>query len=310
VLLKQPCGQLDVDEMDSETPDIEVEKEKESNSLMALLWPFDELRKLSEMDNRNLLAITAIGVVPMAILTLFSGLIREQFAFVLTGLYFSVLWSILFYNLFPAPAIRIGTSVFCFLGTALVSVSFLALIFKLPFVQLDFEMLRSPNHLERFAGFWLWVGFPEELVKVFMLYVLSKRKDILFPSTYAYYGMMCGLGFGIYEGMDYQMGANHQLAESPGEYLFLNLLRLTTLPVLHAVWTGIAGFFLGFLFLYRQKRVLLFVVALGLPSVLHALFNAFNHTVASLGLAIMSVLVFSLYFAKHETLNYFLGRQQ
>ncbi|XOV73414.1 MAG: PrsW family glutamic-type intramembrane protease [Verrucomicrobiota bacterium] len=296
--------------MDRGIPIIDPEKEKESNSLIALLWPFDELRKLSEMDNRNLLAITAIGVVPMVILTLFSGLIREQFAFVLTGLYFSVLWSILFYNLFPAPSIRIGTSVFCFLGTALVSVSFLALIFKLPFVRLDFDMLRSPNHLERFVGFWLWVGFPEELVKVFMLYVLSRRKDILFPSTYAYYGMVCGLGFGIYEGMDYQMGANHQLAESPGEYLFLNLLRLTTLPVLHAVWTGIAGFFLGFLFLYRQKMILLLLVGLGVPSVLHALFNAFNHTVASLGLAIMSVLVFSLYFAKHETLNYFLGRQQ
>lgn len=302
--------------MEKETQHSLQKKEKEPNSLVALLWPFDELRKLSEMDNRNLLAITAIGIVPMVILTLFSGLIKEQFAFVLTGLYFSVLWSILFYNLFPAPSIRIGTSVFCFIGTALVSVSFLALLFKLPlilnlpFLQLDFSVLRSPNHLERFLGFWVWVGFPEELMKVFMLYVLSRRKDILFPSTYAYYGMVCGLGFGIYEGMDYQMGANRTLAETSGEYLFLNLLRLTTLPVLHAVWTGIAGFFLGFLFLYRQKKVLLFVIGLGIPSVLHALFNAFNHTVASLGLAIMSVLVFSLYFAKHESLNYFLGRQQ
>jgi len=284
-------------------------KEERSKSLMTLLWPFDELRKLSESENRNLLAITTIGVVPMAILTVFSGLIKVEVAFLLTGLYFSVLWSILFYNLFPAPSIRVSTSIFCFVGTALVSVSLLALFFKLPFIRLDFGLLRSPNPLERFLGFWGWVGFPEELVKVFMLYVISKRHDIQFPSTFAYYGMICGLGFGIYEGMDYQMGLNRQLAEEAGEYLFLNLLRLTTLPVLHAVWSGLAGYFLGFVFLYPQKRFLFAAAGLGIPSVLHALFNTFNDNVASLGLAIMSVLVFSLYFAKHESLNLYFGRQ-
>jgi RsiW-degrading membrane proteinase PrsW (M82 family) len=278
-------------------------------SLISLLWPFDELRKLSESDNRNLLVITTIGVVPMVILTLFSMLIQAQIAYLLTGLYFSVLWSILFYNLFPAPAIRVSTSLFCFVGTALVSVSLLSLFFKLPFINLPLDFIKSPSHLERFLGFWFWVGLPEELVKVFMLYVLSKRHDIQFPSTFAYYGMICGLGFGIYEGMDYQMTVNIELAEGVEEYLFLNLLRLTTLPVLHAVWSGIAGFFLGFVFLYGQKKFYFVAVGLGIPSVLHALFNTFNHTVASLGLAIMSVLVFSLYFAKHDSLNFYFGQQ-
>ena len=191
-----------------------VEKgELRPRSLISLLWPFDELRKLSETDNRNLLVITTIGVVPMVILTLFSVLIQAQIAYLLTGLYFSVLWSILFYNLFPAPSIRVSTSLFCFVGTALVSVSLLSLFFKLPFVHFPMDLLKSSNHLERFFGFFFWVGFPEELVKVFILYVLSKRHDIQFPSTFAYYGMICGLGFGIYEGMDYQMTVNFELAE-------------------------------------------------------------------------------------------------
>lgn len=86
--------------------------DRKPRSLISLLWPFDELRKLSESDNRNLLVITTIGVVPMVILTLFSMLIQAQVAYLLTGLYFSVLWSILFYNLFPAPAIRVRTSLF------------------------------------------------------------------------------------------------------------------------------------------------------------------------------------------------------
>ncbi len=148
----------------------ETEKVK-PRSLISLLWPFDELRKLSESDNRNLLVITTIGVVPMVILTLFSMLIQAQIAYLLTGLYFSVLWSILFYNLFPAPAIRVSTSLFCFVGTALVSVSILSLFFKLPFVNLPLDFIQSPSHLGRFMGFWLWVALPEELVKVLMLYV-------------------------------------------------------------------------------------------------------------------------------------------
>ena len=52
----------------------ETEKVK-PRSLISLLWPCDELRKLSESDNRNILVITTIGVVPMVILTLFSMLI-------------------------------------------------------------------------------------------------------------------------------------------------------------------------------------------------------------------------------------------
>ena len=158
-------------------------------------------------------------------------------------------------------------------------------------------------------GFWLWSALPEELLKVFMLYVISRRHDIKFPSTFAYYGMICGLGFGIYEGMNYQMTVNFDLADGMEEYLFLNLLRLTTLPVLHAVWTGIAGFFLGFVFLHGQKKYYFVLVEVSIPSVLHALFNTFNHTVASLGLAIMSVLAFSLYFAKNDSLNFYFRQQ-
>ncbi|MDG1893037.1 MAG: PrsW family glutamic-type intramembrane protease [Verrucomicrobiota bacterium] len=270
---------------------------------VSVLWPFDALRGLSGTENRNLLVITAIGLVPMVILMLFSELIQVKVAYILTSLYFSVLWAILFYKIFPAPDIRVGTSVFCFIGTALVSVSLLTLLFRLPFVKFYPEPLTSPDVLERFLAFLFYVGFPEETVKVFMLYVLSKRHDIHLPRTFAYYGMICGLGFGIYEGLDYQMGLNRQLATGMDDYLFLNLIRLTTLPVLHAVWTGMAGFFLGFAFLYHRSRIFFYGAALVIPSTLHALFNTFNHSITSLGLAIMSVLLFSLYFTKHDALG-------
>jgi hypothetical protein len=33
---------------------------------------------------------------------------------------------------------------------------------------------------------------------------------------------------------------------TPSPILPLNLIRLTTLPFLHAIWTGITGYFIGF----------------------------------------------------------------
>jgi RsiW-degrading membrane proteinase PrsW (M82 family) len=80
-----------------------------------------------------------------------------------------------------------------------------------------------------------------------------------------FYGLMAGLGFGIYEGINYQTSYNFRFAiDAAGyrdratyaaEYYLLNLIRLTTLPFLHAIWTGMAGYFIGFAAQFpRRKR--------------------------------------------------------
>jgi RsiW-degrading membrane proteinase PrsW (M82 family) len=241
--------------------------------------------------------------------TLFIGMVGRTFVFSLTALYFSVLWAILFYHVFPAPNIRIGTSIYCFLGTGLVSISLLVGFFNLPYVSLPIEWLNSELPALRAVAFFIWVAIPEELCKILMIYVLSKRSEVYLPRTFAYYGMICGLGFGIYEGLDYQLGRNVAFAESEVEYLSLNLLRLTSIPVLHAVWTGIASYLLGFAYLYPRRKWVLTVAALSVPSVLHALFNTFNGTITCLGISLMSVLMLILYLSKHDAFDIFLGRE-
>ena len=273
------------------------------------LWPFSELHRLGDIDNRSLLALTGIGLIPLLLFTLSIGLANQTFVFFLTALYFSVLWAILFYHVFPAPNIRIGTSIYCFLGSGLVSISLLVGFFRLPFIALPVDWLNSALTATRASAFLFWVAIPEELCKLLMIYVLSKRPEIYLPRTLAYYGMICGLGFGIYEGLDYQLDRNLKFAESQAEYLFLNLLRLTSIPVLHAVWTGIASYFLGFAFLYPHRKGILAVVALAVPAVLHALFNTFNGTLTSLGISLLSVLILILYLSKHDAFDIFLGRE-
>ena len=281
-------------------------------ALGRFFWPFNSVGGLTEADNRNLLVITSIGLVPMILLALFFGNISIKLVFTMTALYFSILWAIIFYHMFPAPKIQISTSIFCFLGTGLVSISILSLVFRSPFLHVPFHWIGPERDLlVRAAGFFLWVSVPEELCKALMLYVLSKRAETFIPRTMVYYGMICGLGFGIYEGLDYQLNHNLEFAEGvPGDFLYLNLLRLTSLPVLHSIWTGIAGFFLGFGYVYPKRRAILFVMGITIPAILHGLFNTFNGSLVSLGIAIFSVLMLSLYMAKHDSFDLFLGRDQ
>lgn len=274
--------------------------------LTTFLWPFNALDRLTGMDERRILAVTVVGLFPLIIYTFFNQELEIGWSFWLTAFYFSVLWGVFFYNTFPAPKIKLSTSVFCFMGTGLVSLSILLLMYRLPLLDRLLQLARSDDLLLRWIGFVLAVGFPEELCKVLMLYVLSKRNVYYPPKTMAYYGMISGLGFGIYEGLDYQMGRNRLMAESPAEYLILNLVRLTTTPLLHAVWTGIAGFFLGFAYAYRQWRKRLVLAAISIPALLHGFYNAYGGTLASLGFALLSVLILSLYLAKNQSLETFL----
>lgn len=97
-----------------------------------------------------------------------------------------------------------------------------------------------------------------------------------------FYGLMAGISFGVFEGVQYQMTVN---AEQTYDVLFfLNIARLTSLPFLHACWCGIAGYFLSFAPKYRRG---LYVLAISIPAIVHGLYDSF----ADLG-AISLVMVF------------------
>lgn len=83
------------------------------------------------------------------------------------------------------------------------------------------------------------------LCKAAILFWLVKRpSQLLIPQTVVFYGMMSGLGFGIYEGVNYQMNLNR--TQGIDQAYFLNIARLTSLPFLHAVWSGLVGYFISF----------------------------------------------------------------
>lgn len=100
-----------------------------------------------------------------------------------------------------------------------------------------------------------------------------------------FYGLMAGISFGVFEGVQYQMTVNAE--QTYDVSFFLNIARLTSLPFLHACWCGIAGYFLSFAHLYPKYRRGLYVLAISIPAIVHGLYDSF----ADLG-AISLVMVF------------------
>jgi RsiW-degrading membrane proteinase PrsW (M82 family) len=124
-----------------------------------------------------------------------------------------------------------------------------------------------------------------------------------------FYGLMSGLGFGIYEGMNYQMNQNFSVMNNApnlelgmAAYYFDNMLRLTTLPFLHAMWTAIGAYFWSLSMLYRSRRRGLWAAALGIPSILHGFYDTFTDSSpwVSLGVAFISVFALMIYLSRSQ----------
>lgn len=260
-----------------------------------LLLPFKEIQSFNWLKNRKLIAIAVVGLVPLFIYATTPDL---RVALWGMAFYFSALWALFFYHVFPTPEARVSTCALCFFATGVLSISVLLLAYHIPPLSWLVQGFKSPSQFNHMVTYIFAIGLPEELCKALPLFVLLRKADPLPPQVMLFYGLMSGLGFGIYEGVDYQMGRNFRYASSGGEYYLLNLVRLTTLPFLHAMWTGIAGYFIGFAGLYPRRRRGLILIGVGVPALLHGLYNTFNQSIIGLGFALLTVLALNLYLAR------------
>ena len=261
-----------------------------------LLVPLQEIKTLRWIENRKLLAIAAIGLLPLFLRIAFAGEMRA--AYWGLALYVSVLWAVFFYYVFPAPQVTFANSLVCFFATGLISIAILLMAYEIPPLSWIVRGTGSPNFLFRTLSYVFGVGVPEELCKALVLLFLARRARGLTPQTMLFYGLISGLGFGIYEGIDYQWRRNIRYSATVGDYYLLNMLRLTSLPFLHAIWSGIAGYFIAFAAQYPRRKAGLLVVAIGVPAVLHGLYDVFSSGLLGFGIALLSVLALYMYLAK------------
>lgn len=271
-----------------------------------LAVPLEELRGFAWRENRRTLFLAAVGLMPLLIFAVFREPDQLVNAYWAMALYFSTIWALFFYYVFPTPDVSVRAAAAAFFITSLASVIALLALYNFWPLNRVTGWIHSENWLVAWIGYVLGVGVPEELCKAFVLFVLLRRLGPIRPQTLLFYGLMSGLGFGIYEGLKYQTRENFEFAIRragqpdayfAAEYYLLNLIRLTTLPFLHAIWTGMAGYFIGFAAQFPERRRGLLVVAIGLPAALHGTYNTFGGAFG-LAIALISVLALHLYRAK------------
>lgn len=269
-----------------------------------LMMPLEDLVRLRWLDNRRILAMAFVGLLPLFLLVYLQSSGDLGGAIWGVALYSSLLWAAFFYVAFSQPEVTLLRCATTFAGSALFSISLVALArYVVPF-EWVMVWINAPSVLTRWSGHLVGVAFIEEIAKLFMLYFLWPTRQR--PQVMMFYGLMAGLGFGIYEGVAYQSSQNLKVSFAGGRptvegaavYYMLNILRLTSLPFLHAMWTGIAGYFVGFAARFPTRRGGLLLAAFTVPSLLHATYNTFSSSLVGLAVAMVTVLALNLYLVK------------
>jgi RsiW-degrading membrane proteinase PrsW (M82 family) len=210
-----------------------------------------------------------------------SGSIDLTWASAIFSLYFSLLWTAFFHwSISPdkiSPWRIFG--VWLFTGTLGLVIVLIASILVLPLFSEGMEASTQASFLRRVVSWTFGVGVVEEAGKLIALLVVASRMSVKhFARSYCFLGAVSGLAFGTIEAVAYTHSyvAMHEGSSDPDAYgtLFFSLiLRWLSLPLLHAVWAGISGYFLGLSYCAPQNSWRWIFFGLGIAALLHGLYD-------------------------------------
>lgn len=261
------------------------------------LFPKDDMRMHNLFEDKRLLILAIVGLSLSFIMMLPIG---GYLVFYVVSLYFATIWGMFFYYMFKTRQVNLKTTISTFfltqLGVFVIFSGLNQLNFFYVFTHAPFPM--------SIVGYILGVGLTEEFAKMIPLIILEKRsREPMLPQTMVYYGLMAGIAFGVFEGVQYQTTINIQADYTTA--FVLNIARLTSLPFLHAIWCGIAGYFVGMACLYPRYRKSLYTLALLIPATLHGLYDSFAGFmyIVSLVIAVFSVLLLMGYLKRSGSIR-------
>ncbi len=202
-----------------------------------------------------------------------------------------------FYSVFKTFQVSIKKTVPIFL-TVQILIFFSVFVLDINQFNPFYKLIDDDNSfINRAIGFIFGVGIFEELIKLIPVYFYIKySREPLLPQTVVFYGLISEIGFGVFEGVVYQISVNSKLDYNTS--FFMNIARLTSLPFLHAVWSGISSYFIAFYFLYPTKRYAKFLLAIFIPAILHGLYDVFTWSLIGLFIAYFSVALLIIYLKK------------
>ncbi|BAY10980.1 PrsW family intramembrane metalloprotease [Calothrix sp. NIES-2098] len=263
--------------------------------------PYREALSPALYGHNSVKLLLFFGLFPLAVSFIFSqigftvGL--EQTAWVL-GVYYASIWGVVLQNLIRPKHFSWREILKCVLFTVFVGIPLLLFIQKVPVFSFLYAAT-DWGFIPRLIGFVLGVGVLEEVCKALPIYLFFVRVGKLSdPLTLAFYGTMSGLGFAISEGVVYSVVYAFGLVKGDidfGAYVLTNTIRFVCLPLFHAIWAGIVGYFLGLASINPSRQVAIIVIGIAIAAILHGLYDTFSG--GFLGLAVMafSILLFVAY---------------
>ncbi len=219
------------------------------------------------------LLVIAYGLLPSLFVVLFSAthdLSAPGWAY---SLAIAPLWAVTFWVLIrPGPI----TKLVAWLAVAIVA----GVMVLLPTVTLPWEDALDKTATVHNLLPWIYgVGFAEEVTKALPILVAALLlrwvwKITLDVRIWMFLGTIAGLAFGVRESVlytsSYLMQGNHR-ADLAVPLILTFAQRVFVDGFQHAVWAGIAAFFIGMGVNYRRRRIPLILFGITLPAVLHGL---------------------------------------
>ncbi|HEY2130290.1 MAG TPA: PrsW family glutamic-type intramembrane protease [Streptosporangiaceae bacterium] len=217
------------------------------------------------------LLVTAYALTPLILLIV----LQHNADLVTLGwvycLYVAPLWALVFWFLIrPGPLTR--------LHLAIAAIIIAAEFVLIPALTLPWEhALAPPVTSHSLFGWVIGVGLPEELTKalpvmVLAIVLLKVRHIKLDVRMWMFLATLSGLFFGAYEASKVYV-PNAIIAISHGSAVGIPEFaeRVFVDGLQHALWAGIAGFFIGLGINYRRQRIPLWLLGIAVPTVLHGL---------------------------------------
>lgn len=216
------------------------------------------------------------------------------------SLYFAVIWAVFLQRCMRPESLKRRTFLGTWLFTSVLGVLAVVLVSaigqNLPVIGDLFTLTPTASVFGRIVGFTLAVGLVEEAAKALpVAWFAARSSPRLRPVTVAYIGVISGLAFGATEAIvysfQYRLGLELN-AMSHGGFLIVQILRFISLPLLHAVWSAILGYFIGLAVLTPHTRRALILLGLILVAMLHGLYDAFADSWLGLLIATASLFLF------------------
>lgn len=238
-----------------------------------LIFPKSLMKKHHWQADKRLLILALIGLVPLLVMPILNAMGSDWITFYCISLYFSIIWGLFFYYLFKTEQVNLKQTLIIFFTTQVFIFIFFGLGLN-KYVNPIYFIGNEGGFFSRLLFYCFAVGITEELSKAVPLYFTVKTaKEPIVPQTLVFYGLISGIAFGVFEGVEYQLGVNIELDYA--EAFYMNIARLTSLPFLHALWCGIGAYFLAFASLYPRYRKSLLLLSIVVPAMLHGLYDTF-----------------------------------